>query len=81
MNHPSFILKSFAGLITFGVFWGATQPLTKIAVSTGYQPFGLIFWQLLIAVVLIGIVLLVLRIRVPFGRRHLVYFTGVSLLI
>ncbi len=80
MNHPSFILKSFAGLVTFGFFWGATQPLTKIAVSTGYQPFGLIFWQLLIAVVLIGIVLLVLRIRVPFGRRHLVYFTGVSLL-
>lgn len=31
-----------------GAGWGATQPLSKIAVSEGYRTFGLIFWQLVI---------------------------------
>ncbi|MCV6587129.1 MAG: DMT family transporter [Marinibacterium sp.] len=31
-----------------GAGWGVTEPLSKIAVSTGYLPFGLIFWQLAI---------------------------------
>ncbi|MFC3615455.1 DMT family transporter [Lutimaribacter marinistellae] len=35
-------------LVVLGMGWGVTQPLTKIAVSTGYQPLGLIFWQLVI---------------------------------
>ena len=35
-------------LILMGAGWGLTQPLSKIAVSTGYQHFGLIFWQLII---------------------------------
>ena len=39
-----------------GAGWGMTIPLTKIAVSTGYQHFGLIFWQLAICSVLLGVV-------------------------
>lgn len=35
-------------LIVIGAGWGVTEPLSKIAVSTGYRPFGLIFWQLII---------------------------------
>lgn len=36
----------FSGfLVVLGAGWGATQPLTKIAVSTGYGHFGLLFWQ------------------------------------
>ena len=35
-------------LILFGAGWGLSQPLAKIAVSTGYEPLGLIFWQLVI---------------------------------
>ncbi|MEY8839061.1 DMT family transporter [Cribrihabitans sp. XS_ASV171] len=38
-------------LVALGMGWGMTQPLTKIAVSTGYQPLGLIFWQLVIGAV------------------------------
>lgn len=34
--------------------WGLTQPLGKIASSTGHQPFGLIFWQLLVCVLVLG---------------------------
>ena len=35
-------------LILLGAAWGLTQPLAKIAVSTGHQHFGLIFWQFVI---------------------------------
>lgn len=37
-----------------GLAWGLTQPLGKIAASTGHQPFGLIFWQLLICTLVLG---------------------------
>ena len=46
-------------LVAAGAGWGLTIPLTKIAVSEGYRHFGLIFWQLVIAaVVLYGVTLL-----------------------
>ena len=80
MRRPSFPATAFAGLLFFGFVWGSTQPLSKIAVSTGHLPFGLIFWQLLIAVVLIGPILWLRGIAVPFDRKHLIYFAGVSLL-
>ncbi|MCP4818147.1 MAG: EamA/RhaT family transporter, partial [Shimia sp.] len=38
----------FGILLAIGAGWGLTQPLTKIAVSEGYEPLGLIFWQLAI---------------------------------
>ena len=43
-------------LAALGAGWGMTQPLSKIAVSTGYQPFGLVFWQLAIGVIVLGAV-------------------------
>ena len=35
-------------LIACGAVWGLTLPLLRIAVSTGYPPFGLILWHKLI---------------------------------
>ncbi|QPH53002.1 DMT family transporter [Pontivivens ytuae] len=46
--------RAVAALLAIGAAWGATIPMTKLAVSTGYQPFGLIFWQLAMATVLLG---------------------------
>ncbi|MBR9841598.1 MAG: DMT family transporter [Rhodobacteraceae bacterium] len=46
-------------LLVLGAGWGITQPLTKIAVSEGYQPFGLIFWQQAIGAVALGAIRLV----------------------
>ncbi len=46
----------FGVLIASGAGWGATQPLAKIAVSEGYRHLGLIFWQVVIASVLLGII-------------------------
>lgn len=43
-----------AMVILLGCGWGLTQPLTKITVTAGYQPFGLIFWQMLIGAVFLG---------------------------
>ena len=38
----------FGILVLLGAGWGLTNPLAKLAVSTGYQHFGLIFWQMVI---------------------------------
>ncbi len=37
-----------------GIGWGTTQPLGKIATSTGHGHFGLIFWQLVIGALVLG---------------------------
>jgi len=48
-------------LIFFGLWWAITIPLTKIAVSTGHQPIGLIYWQLIIAATVLFLVLVIRR--------------------
>lgn len=60
------------GVLTLlGAGWGMTQPLTKIAVSTGYQHFGLIFWQLFIGAVLMAAICAIRGTRLPRGRRQI----------
>lgn len=53
-------------LVLMGAGWGATQPLTKIAVSTGYQPFGLLFWQMAIGAALMAPICAWRRRPLPF---------------
>ncbi|MEO0485815.1 MAG: DMT family transporter [Pseudomonadota bacterium] len=50
------LLVLFGILVILGAGWGITGPLAKLAVSTGYKHFGLIFWQLTIAVAVLGTV-------------------------
>ena len=64
-------------LVLMGLGWGATQPLGKIAVSTGHKQYGLIFWQLVIGVVLLGTILILQRKPIPVTRATL----GFALLI
>ena len=47
-------LLPYAALMLFGIGWGASIPLSKIAVSAGHMPLGLIFWQFVIGVVVLG---------------------------
>lgn len=47
-------LWPFAALMVMGAAWGATQPLAKIAVSTGYQPLGLLVWQSALVALVLG---------------------------
>lgn len=46
-------------LVLLGIGWGATQPLSKIAVQGGAGHFALIFWQACIASVFLGAVLMI----------------------
>jgi drug/metabolite transporter (DMT)-like permease len=45
---------NIGALLVMGAAWGLTVPLAKIAVSTGHQPFGLIFWQLIVVTAVLG---------------------------
>lgn len=69
---------SFAGLLFFGASWGLTLPLTKVAVSTGYQPIGIIFWQFVFSVILIGPMLYFRNLPVPVDGRHLRYYLAIA---
>jgi len=71
------ILAALAGL---GSCWGATIPLGKIAVSTGHQPMGLIFWQLVITVIVLAAVTAWRRVSLPLTRRTLMQFLVIALL-
>lgn len=71
--------KSWIALIVLGLIWGATIPLSKIAVSTGHHPFGVIFWQFVVAIILLGALTLVLRLRIVISRQTLVFYTIISL--
>ncbi len=58
-------------LLLLGCGWGLTQPLVKITVTAGYQPFGILFWQLLIGAVLLGALRWRHMGRMPFTRKSL----------
>ncbi|WP_428926067.1 DMT family transporter [Marinibacterium sp. SX1] len=45
---------AFAGMLFIGLGWGLTMPLSKTAVSTGFEHFGLIFWQSVIGATLLA---------------------------
>jgi len=66
-------------LVLLGAGWGLTIPLTKIAVSTGFGHYGLIFWQLVIGTVLMGALVLLRRKRPPLSLRGLILCAVVSL--
>jgi len=61
-------LRLIGVLLLLGCGWGLTQPLTKITVTAGYQPIGMVFWQFLIGAVLLG-VFRGRKMRLPVNRR------------
>ncbi|WP_317055193.1 MULTISPECIES: DMT family transporter [Roseovarius] len=76
MKHTVWL---YAVLFAMGAGWGLTIPLTKIAVSTGHQPFGLIFWQLVVVVLMLGSVTLVRGRKLQMKRQYLRLFVMVAL--
>ena len=67
-------------LIVVGAGWGMTQPLSKIAVSTGHGQFGLIFWQLAIGAAILAVVSLVRGKGLPMRRDALVLCAIIALI-
>jgi len=76
VNHA----RSIVVLITLGLIWGLSMPLSKIAVSTGHRPLGLIFWQLVVLVAVLSVISLVRNVWPVLNRHTLVYFLLVALL-
>lgn len=60
-------LVAFGAMVLVGLAWGLSMPLSKIAVSTGYRHFGLIFWQLLIGSALLSLILVIRGRALPRG--------------
>ena len=71
-------LLPFAMLFACGIVWGATIPLTKVAVSTGHPPMGLIFWQVATLSVALGFIAWWRGEPVPLGPRHLRYYALIA---
>lgn len=67
-------------LALIGIGWGSTQPLGKIAASTGHPPFGLIFWQLIVCVLVLGALTFMRGKRLPLNRRALEFYIVVAFL-
>ncbi len=78
MNRRDLVLLSGL-LVVLGAGWGLTQPLTKIAVSTGYGPFGLIFWQTVIGAALMAAVSLARGRGLPMRPRALRVYLVIAL--
>ncbi|MFU8881848.1 MAG: DMT family transporter [Rhodobacterales bacterium] len=70
----------FALLVLLGAGWGLTQPLTKLAVSTGHGHFGLIFWQLVIGAVLMAVIAMATGRRLPLTRRALRVYAVIAVI-
>ncbi|NNE86861.1 MAG: DMT family transporter [Silicimonas sp.] len=62
-----------------GAGWGATQPLSKVAVSEGYRFFGLIFWQSVIGCLVLGALQVYRRKPLRITRAGIIVFLFVSL--
>lgn len=69
-----------AVLLCLGLGWGMTQPLGKIATEDGHGPFGLIFWQLAVCVVVLGALTLPRGKRLVFTPRALRFYAIVAAL-
>ncbi|RKF16869.1 DMT family transporter [Roseovarius spongiae] len=76
MREAAFL---YGVLFVMGVGWGATIPLAKVAVSTGHQPMGLIFWQLVVVVLFLAVVSALRGKRPVFARQYLRLFVMVAL--
>lgn len=70
----------FAVLAALGLCWGLTIPLGRLAVLAGYNPIGLLTWQIIIVAAFTTVVMLVRRTPFPLSRRFLELFAVVAVL-
>lgn len=61
-------------LLFMGVLWGATFSLAKIAADGGGHPLGINFWESMIGALVLIIVMLVTRRRLPMKRENVLFY-------
>ncbi|MDJ0612738.1 MAG: DMT family transporter [Rhizobiaceae bacterium] len=69
---------AWSSMLLIGILWGATLPLSQIAVSTGHKPFGLILWQVVLGVIALGVVLLARGWRPHLTRQKLIFYLAIA---
>jgi drug/metabolite transporter (DMT)-like permease len=67
-------------LVILGVGWGSTQSLGKMATATGHQPFGLIFWQLVICSLVLGAISAVRRKGLVITRPAMTFYVVIAVI-
>lgn len=67
-------------LLLIGVGWGATTPMSKIAIVGGYRDFGAIFWQSVIMILALGSVALLRRQALPMGGRQVLVYAMIAVI-
>ncbi|WP_420860924.1 DMT family transporter [Algirhabdus cladophorae] len=70
----------FGVLIAMGAAWGFSQPMAKLAVSTGYKHFGIIFWQFVIGALCLGAINILRGKRLPLGPVQLKFYLLIALI-
>ncbi len=73
-------LRYVVVLVIIGAAWGLTQPLSKVAVSTGYRHFGLTFWQLVIGAAFMAALLLIRGKALPMRRDTMQVYVLIALI-
>jgi len=66
-------------MLALGAGWGLTMPMSKLSVSTGRLPFGILFWQLLISAATLGIVQALRRRPLPLNRNAMPVYVIIAL--
>lgn len=79
MTTQKTILYTLA-LLGLGTFWGLTMPLTKLAVSTGYKHFGLLFWQMAIGTITMTLIGLATGRKLPFTKATLWVYVAIAMI-
>jgi len=72
------VILNFLYLLIFGLCWGVTIPLTKIAVEAGHHILGLIFWQLFLSIILLGTVLLWKKEALVITRQAIKFYAIIA---
>jgi len=70
---------AWVAMLIIGALWGASIPLIKVAVSTGHQPLGLIFWQLVIGIIVLGVPIIAKGLRPLISREALWFYFWLTL--
>lgn len=72
-------LRFGAILLLLGMGWGLTLPLTKIATVGGLDPLGMVFWQLTVGAVALGVILAPRIKYIRPNRQRIVFWIMIAL--
>ncbi|MDE0967831.1 MAG: DMT family transporter [Octadecabacter sp.] len=72
------VVLPWLALVVFGAGWGLMQPMTKIAVDGGFEPFGIMVWQGAVTLCLAGG--LAVRKGLPKGGAQWLFCAQIAIL-